>query len=128
MAVFPEMMRTFARQGGFANVLVAGPRENIVGLAHLSRLPGDAQKHMAELDFFVHDNFINQAEHLVRATVEQSQDLSVDGINCYCLSCDHLKRNILDKLGVRQIAALPGNVFVNGKYEDVLVYQLGEHS
>jgi hypothetical protein len=125
LSVFPEMMRAFARHGGFANVLVAGHNENVVGFAHISRLPGEAQRHMAELDFYVHDNFIDQTEHLVCAAVEQSKSLSIDRISCYCLGCDHLKQNVIDDVGGRQIAILPGNVFVKGKYEDVLVYQLG---
>lgn len=126
LPVFPEMMRAFARSGGLANVLVAGGKENIVGIAHISRLPGEAQGHTAELDFYVHDNFVDQTEPLVHTTIEGSGELSVKRINCYCLGCDYLKRNIIDRLGGRQVAVLPGNVFVSGKYEDVLVYQFGE--
>jgi len=126
LPVFPDMMRTFGRSGGLANVLIAGGKENIVGIAHMSRLPGEAQRHIAEFDFYVHDNFVDQTERLVRTTIEGSRDLSINRINCYCLDCDHLKRNIIDRLGGRQVAVLPGNIFVSGKYEDVLVYQFGE--
>lgn len=126
LSIFPEMMRAFARHGGFANVLVANHKQTVVGIAHINKLPSKTQQHIAELDFYVHDNFTDQAECLVRATVKESKNLSIEKINCYCLECDCLKRNIIDKLGGRQIATLPGNVFVNHKYEDVLVYQLGE--
>jgi len=126
LSIFPEMMRAFARYGGFANVLVANHKRTVVGIAHINKLPSKTQQHVAELDFYVHDNFTDQAERLLRATLEESKDLSVNKVNCYCLGCDYLKRNIIDKLGGRQIAILPGNVFVNHKYEDVLVYQLGE--
>ena len=81
---------------------------------------------MAEFDFYLHDNFIDQTEHLVRTTIKESKGLSINRINCYCLGCDHLKRDIINKLGGRQVAVLPGNIFVSGKYEDVLVYQFGE--
>jgi len=126
LSIFPEMMRAFARYGGFANVLVANHKQTVVGIAHINKLPSKTQQHVAELDFYVHDNFTDQAERLVRATLEESKDLSINKVNCYCLGCDYLKRNIIDKLGGRQIAILSGNVFINGKYEDVLVYQLGE--
>jgi GNAT superfamily N-acetyltransferase len=126
LPVFPEMMRAFARSGGLANVLVAGGKENIVGIAHMSRLSGQAQRHIAEIDFYVHDNFVDQTEHLISTTMEESGNLSINRINCYCLGCDRLKRDIIDKLGGRQVAVLPGNIFVSGKYEDVLVYQFGE--
>jgi GNAT superfamily N-acetyltransferase len=125
LPIFPDMMRAFARSGGLANVLVAGSKENIVGIAHMSRLPGQAQRYIAEIDFYVHDNFVDQTEHLVRSTMEGFRDQSINRINCYCLGCDHLKRNIIDKLEGRQVAVLPGNIFVSGKYEDVLVYQFG---
>lgn len=126
LPVFPEMMRTFARNGGLANVIVSGSKENVVGIAHIRRLPGSAQRHIADFDFYVHDNFVDQTEHLVRATIEESKELSIKRINCYCLGCDHLKRNIIDKLKGKQVAVLPDNVLIAGKYEDVLVYQFGE--
>jgi GNAT superfamily N-acetyltransferase len=125
LSIFPEMMRAFARHGGLANVLVADHKHTVVGIAHISKLPSRARQHIAELDFYAHDNFADQAERLARATIEQSRDLRIDKINCYCLACDHLKRNIIDKLGARQVAVLAENVFVDCKYEDVLVYQLG---
>ncbi len=126
LSIFPEMMRAFAKHGGFANVLVANHKQTVVGIAHINKLPSKTQQHIAELDFYIHDNFTGQTECLVRTTMEESKNLSIEKINCYCLECDCLKRNIIDKLGGRQIATLPGNVFVNHKYEDVLVYQLGE--
>lgn len=126
LSIFPEMMGAFARSGGLANVLVAGCKENIVGIAHINRLSGQAQRHIAEIDFYVHDNFVDRTEHLISTTMEGSRDLSINSINCYCSGCDHLKRNIIDKLGGRQVAVLPDNIFVSGKYEDVLVYQFGE--
>lgn len=124
LSVFPEMMRAFARDGGFANVLVAHQKENVVGFAHISRLSGKGQQHIAELDFYVHDNFIEQAELLVRRTVKESTCLSIDRVNCYCLGCDKTKLNIIETLGGTQVAALPENVLLHGIYEDVLVYQL----
>lgn len=124
LSVFPEMMRAFAKHGGFANVLVARQQENVVGLAHISKLPGKAQQHIAELDFYVHDNFIEQAELLVRTTVKESTPLCIHRMNCYCLGCDKIKRNIIEALGGIPVAALPENTLLDGKYEDVLVYQL----
>jgi GNAT superfamily N-acetyltransferase len=126
LPVFPEMMRTFAKSGGLANVLVSGSKENIVGIAHIRRLPGCAQRHIAEFDFYVHDNFVDQTEHLIRTTIKESKGLFIKRINCYCLGCDHLKRDIIGRLGGKQVAVLPGNILVGGKYEDVLVYQFGE--
>lgn len=124
LSVFPEMMAAFAEDGGFANVLVSGQKGNVVGLAHLARLPTKARQHVASLDFYVHDNFIVDAEQLLRTTIKECDCLRVDRISCYCLACDALKQNILQKLGVTQIAALPGNVCINGSCEDVLLCQL----
>lgn len=124
LTMFPEMMSTFTKYGGFANVLATVTSENVVGLAHISRLPGKTQQHIAELDFFVHDNFVEHAERLVSATMQESSSLPIDRVNCYFLHCDKIKKDIVEKLGGIWIATLPGNALVQGKYEDVLVYQL----
>jgi len=124
LSVFPAMMRTFAKHGGFAKVLVANGDQTVVGVAHINRLPSKTQKHMAELDFFVHDNFTSEARRLLHASMKQASDLSVEKIHCCCLRCDHLKRQVIEELEGKQIAVLPGNVFIDGKYEDVLVHQL----
>ena len=128
LSVFPEMMRDFTKHGGFANVLASTASEKIVGVAHISRLPGKPQQHIAELDFYVHDNFIEQAEILVQQTIEESESLFISGINCYCLACDNDKRKVLEKLGFQQIAVLPENVCINGNYYDVLIYHLKRRS
>lgn len=124
LSVFPGMMKSFSRHGGFANVLVARDKEAVVGVAHVSALPGKAQRHIAELDYYVHDNFIEEAEHLVSTTIEESASLSIDRINCYCLAPDNIKRNIIEALGARQISVLPGNACINGSVIDVLVYEV----
>jgi N-acetylglutamate synthase-like GNAT family acetyltransferase len=124
LSVFPEMMKTFAKHGGFANVLVAGHKENIVGFAHINRLPGEAQRHIAEFDFYVHDCFIDKAELLVQTTIKESACLGLNKIYCYCLNCDKIKLNIIKALCGTQVATLSENVFLKGIFEDVLVYEL----
>lgn len=124
LSVFPEMMRTFAKVGGFANVLAARERHDVVGIAQIRRLPARAQHHIAECDFFVHDNFIEQAVTLVETTIRECAALSVRRINCCCLSCDRIKRDILEHVGGRHAATLPGQVYLHGRYADVFVYQI----
>jgi len=117
-------MKDFAKHGGFANVLISKKEENVVGIAHIRRLPGKARRHIAELDFYTHDNFIERAKTLVQQTIEESDSLFISGINCYCLACDDNKREILIGLSFRQIAVLPENVCIKGNYYDVLIYHL----
>ena len=124
LSVFPEMMKAFQKYGGFANVLVLPGSKTIVGIAQVGRLPGQVHRHIAALDFYVHDNFIEQAERLVRTTIRGSASLSVDRINCYCLACDDIKRNILETIDAEQIAVLPENACINKNLVDVLVYQI----
>jgi GNAT superfamily N-acetyltransferase len=124
LSVFPDMMEAFARHGGFANVLVAGREENVVAFAHLSVLAGKARRHVAELDFYVHDNFVEQAGSLVDTTISESNCLTVDRINCYCLDCDGIKRSIIKALGGVEIAVLPRNIVLDDRYQDIIVYQL----
>jgi len=125
LSIFPEMVKAFTRYGGFANVLVAGQKQSVVGIAQISQLSSKTQQHVAELDFFVHNNFSDKAQELIRVTLKESEALCTKKIHFYCLDCDYFKRNIIEKFGGKRIATLTGNVFVSGKYEDVLVYQLG---
>jgi len=128
LPVFPKMMSDFAKWGGLANVLVAGRAENIVGLAQIRALPAQACRHIAEFDFYLHDNFIELAELLVRVTLIHSASLSLSQINFYCLACDNLKRKVITKLGAREIAVLPESVQIRGRLEDVLIYHLARSS
>jgi len=127
LSVFPDMMALFTREGGLANVLVVGNSENVVGIAHIRRAAGKAQHHIAEIDFYLHDNFIERAEHLVRITLTQSASLAVKKVYCRCLACDVIKRTIIEALGARQIGVLAANVKINRQLEDVLIYQTAEH-
>jgi GNAT superfamily N-acetyltransferase len=122
-SIFPEMMKAHEIHGGLANVLTAGPQENTVGVAHFCRLPGEAQPHIAQLDFYVHDNFLDRAELLVRKTIEKSIALSVRRLYCHCLECDRLKRDIIEALGAKRTAVLANNVLLSGRYGNVFVYE-----
>lgn len=124
LSVFPEMMKVFAKNGGFANVLTVGKNGSIVGFAHLLRLPGKARNHIAELDFYIHDDFIDQGQGLVSRTIAESAHLSVAQVNCYCLACDLMKRSLLESVGAVQVALLPDNACVNNNLVDVLVYRV----
>ena len=125
LSVFPEMMKGFAKYGGLGNALVTGSLKTIVGITHITRLPGPVLRHIAELDFYTHDNFVDHAEFLVRSTLKNASSLSINKITCYCLACDHLKRNIIESLRASQIAVLPSHARINEKDEDVLIYQFG---
>ncbi len=124
LSAFPEIMSASAEYGGRTNVLAAGAGENVVGYAAVCISPTSAARHVAELDFFVHDNFVEHTGRLVRTTLAESEDPNVEIVNCRCLGCDALKRNVIEALGGRQVAALPRNVKLANAYEDLLVYQL----
>jgi len=76
LSVFSEMMSAFARHGGFANVLVTGHKENIAGFAQVRTVPGKAQRHIAEFDFYVHDDFIEHTKVLLSTTIQEALYLS----------------------------------------------------
>ena len=124
LSVFPDMMRAFARTGGGAHVLRAGERHDVVGIAWMRRLPAQAQQHVAEFDLFVCDDFLAQATPLARTTLQLRDSLSVRQIYCACVSGDHLKREILEQLGARPVASLPGQVCLKGESMDVVLYRI----
>ena len=127
LSLFGEIVEGYIKQG-FANVLVCGRPERVVGVAYVSVPANEARKHIAELDFYIHDNFIDWAETLVSTTIKESVNLSIDKINCYCPACDHIKQNVLLSLGAEKIAVLPDNIRLNDNYIDVHIYELKGHS
>ena len=125
LSVFPDMMKAFARHGGFANVLVAGEKQHVVGIAQVNRFASAPQEHIAELEFYVRDDFVERAIPLVEQTLRESSALSARHIHGRCLSCDHTKRRILEHLGGNRIAVLPDNVLIDENPTNVLIYELG---
>jgi len=123
LSIFPDMMKAFSQGPGYANVLVCGTTQNVVGIAHIRSLPTEAQRHIAELDFYVHDNFTQDAEMLLQTTIMQSVTLEPKAVICYCPAGDKLKRTILENSGAHQAAVLSAYVHLTGDYDDVLVYQ-----
>jgi hypothetical protein len=124
LSIFPEMMKENKKYGGLLNVLVAGEKENVVGFANISRISGKTQEHIGELEFFVHDNYIENSIELINTTIQEFMKPSIKIILCYCVGCDRIKRDIINSIGGNLIGALPENVFINGSYEDVLIYEI----
>lgn len=124
LSIFPEMMKENKKHGGILNVLVAGEKENVVGFTNISSVPGKAQGHIGELEFFVHDNFIGKSIELINTTMQEFMKQSIKKVYCYCVGCDQIKRDIIESVGGSLIGTLPENVFINGSYEDVLIYEI----
>lgn len=122
LAVFPDMMKKKMKGEGLANVLVAGQKENVLGIAHVTRSIAKPLRHVATLDFFVHDNFIRDTQKLLAETIEQCRRLGIEIINCYICEGDRLKRRLIEKLGGSQEAILTNHFFIHGRYENVLIY------
>lgn len=125
LSVFPQMMEKLEKNTGLANVLLTNHSKFVVGIAQVGKLPSPAQDHIAVLDFFVHDNYINQAQYLVLSTLKESYLLSKTRIVSYCLACDEIKRNIIESIGAKRISTLPKYARVENKLIDVFVYQFG---
>jgi GNAT superfamily N-acetyltransferase len=122
--VFPNMMEHFTKYGGFANVIVSPLSYSIVAIAHIQRMPGPLQDHMAVLDFFVNDDFINRTSKLVTATIEQAKSLSLETIRIYCPAADHLKRRIIESFEPKIETRMRKHLKINNCFQDVFVYRL----
>ncbi|MHC4741743.1 MAG: GNAT family N-acetyltransferase [Planctomycetota bacterium] len=123
LSIFPDMMKACGIKRGFANVLVAGSEERVVGFANVNRPAGETCQQMAELDFYVHDNFIENAEFLVGTTVKEAIPSTAGQLNCYCLDCDKIKRSVIEGLGGVEVAAPVENAVLDGVHHDILAYQ-----
>lgn len=123
LGLFPTVMTTCRRQGGLANVLVSTPRQSVVGFAYVYRLFGAAQQHIAQLEFYLHDNFLDHAELLARATTCEAATLPVRRFRCLCLRGDNLRRRAVERLGGLPVATLPESTCIDERLEDTVIYE-----
>jgi len=123
LGVFPKMMESFKRDGGFGNLLLAEERRVVVGIAHIRRGKSRAQSHLGVFDFFVHDNFLDTGQELARRTIGQSGGLSISSIVCYCPCSDSIKKEVLVSLGFKKCARIEGFLRVGEGFLGVDVYR-----
>jgi len=128
LGLFPEIVKTCQQRGGFADVLVTQAAQSVVGFAHVCRLRGEVQRHIAQLEFYVHDSFMDQGRRLVHAMILQARSLHVGRLRCALLSGDSLKRRTVEDLGGACIASLAASACIGGTFEDVLIYEWEEFS
>jgi len=124
LPIFPDIMNSLEKNGGYGRVLQTKECRSVVGTAFIKTPPTSAQSHIAILVFFVLDDFLDKAKGLVSETLKQS---GLDGyrtILCYCPNCDIHKKQILLSLDAEPYAALPDFIRINNKLQDVIIYKL----
>ena len=124
LPVFPRIMRNIAAQKAAARVLRAGPDQNPVGIAHLLKSETPLQQHRAVLDFFMHDNFLDNAKILLQQTLQERPFPRVHKINVFIPAGDGLKRRALEDISARLVAVLPRELLLEKRYMDVCVYEI----
>lgn len=124
LSVFPDIMNSLEKNGGCGRALKTKECRSVVGTAFIKTPPSSTQSHIAILDFFVLDDFLDKAKGLVSETIKQS---GLDGsrmILCYCPNCDIHKKQILLSLGAEPYAPLLGFIRINNKLQDAIIYKL----
>jgi len=124
LPVFPALMNCLEKNGGFGSVLQTKENRSIVGTAFIKSQSSRMQSHIAVLEFFVLDGFLDRGRDLVSETIKQSGFNGNCTILCCCPDCDIHKKQILLSLGSEPYAALPGFIRINAKFQDTIVYKL----
>lgn len=124
LPVFPGLMNAIEKSGGCGSILQTKEHSSIVGTAFIKTPPSKMQSHIAILDFFVLDGFLDKAKDLVNETIKQSGLDSSRTILCYCPNSDIHKKQVLFSLGAEPYAALPGFIRINNKLQDTIIYKL----
>ena len=104
-------------------VLQTTENKSIVGTAFIKPWASDLQNHIAALEFYVLDGFIDKAVELVSQTIKQSGFSGNRTILCYCPECDIYKKQILLSPGAEPYAALPDFVRVKNKFRKTIIYK-----
>jgi hypothetical protein len=123
LSLFPEVIRSCNQHGGRANVLATRQTHGIAGFAYACRLPGAALRHVARLEFYVHDNFLSEARTLVRTTMLDAGRLNLGRLRCQVLDVDSLKRRTVKSLGAAYAATFVAAARINDEFHDVVVYE-----
>ena len=121
-------MGSLEKNGGSGCVCETAEHASIIGTAFIKTPQSTVQNHIAVLDFFVLDGFLDRAEGFVRETITQSGLSGSCTILCYCPGGDTHKKQVLLSLGAELYAALPGFVRINDKLRDVIIYKLTRKS
>lgn len=124
LPIFPNTMTAIHKNCAQACVLVGGHANQIVGFAQVTRSPAALRAHIANLEFYVHDSFLRKADKLIRKTLAAASFLGIDRVRLWCVESDVGKRAIVDGLCAKQVAVLPEDVHLDGRYHDVLVYEI----
>jgi GNAT superfamily N-acetyltransferase len=123
LSLFPDIIRCCNRRDGRANVLVTRPAQSVGGFAYACPLPGEGQRHVGCLEFYVHDNFMDEAGALVRATLLDARRMNLRRLRCLALAADRPKRRIAKSLGGTYAAEFVASARVNDDFHDVVVYE-----
>ena len=124
LPVFPSLMNSLEKNGGCGSALQTKEHSSIIGAAFIKTPPSKTQSHIAVLDFFILDGFVDKGKDLVTETIKQSGLNGNRTILCYCPNCDIHKKKILLSLGAESYAALPGFIRINNKLQDTVMYKL----
>ncbi len=118
LSVFPKMMRTLEQPSAFANVLISEQSHAVVGIAQIRNTVDSGND--AELEFFIHDNFLELASSFLEDTLRQVKVVAT----CRCAACDVTKRAIIESVGGKVASIPPQSVFLGESPMDVILYRL----
>jgi RimJ/RimL family protein N-acetyltransferase len=128
LPVFPSLMNFLEKNDGYGNVLQTKEHSSIVGAAFVKPPLSKIQNHIAILDFFVRDEFLDRAKDLVSETLKCSGFSNNQAILCYCPSGDLFKKQILLSLGAEPYAVLPDFIRMNNELQDTIIYKFTRKS
>lgn len=124
LPVFPDLMSSLEKNGGYGSILKTKESQGVVGTAFVKTPPSSTHSHIAFLEFFVLDGFLGKAKDLVSETIKHSGLNGNRTILCYCPNRDIHKKQVLFSLGAEPYAALPDFVRINDKLQDTVIYKL----
>lgn len=94
LGVFPEMMEKHESGKADIKVLIAGEKEAIVGIS-LTQKNAESNIQGVNLDFFIHDNFLEHSNLLLESSIHNSV-FSTKSFFSKCLISDRARKDILE--------------------------------
>jgi GNAT superfamily N-acetyltransferase len=126
LPVFPALMKSLQRRGGLAYVMESRQSRQVVGMARILRADGSVRKHVGELEFYLHDNFLGLGRILLDQIVHKALLQSIERMYIWCIDCDTVKRELVESIDARvqPVAHLHRGVVIDRICHNTTLYEI----
>lgn len=121
LSSFPVLWYDTAARDGMLSVLVEAAAGRIYGIGSITRAPGPARRHTANLDFAAHENYEANLPGLLTHLLDGCSERRIQEVHACIADGDASKLACLRERGFRDVGRLPATLRLGNAFRDVLL-------